>query len=683
MDALVIAGMVLFVIVVIALGAVVMVGRLYQKVDQGKALIINKLKADPDVTFTGGIVLPVIHRVETMDISVKTIEVDRRGDDGLICKDNIRADIKVTFFVRVNKTSDDVLKVAQSIGCQRASDQNTLEQLFAAKFSEALKTVGKWLEFEELYTKRDAFRDQIIKIIGKDLNGYVLEDAAIDYLEQTPLSRLDPSNILDAQGIRKITMITAAQNVQTNELKQKERMEIGQQDLTADEAIFRYDQQRAEAEARKQREIDVAETREQNEAKRYQVEEDKQTDLAKQVAQEEIQRKEQEVLRNVEVAQKQRERVVTIEAVEVQKAHDLKQVEREREVELQRIEKEKQIEREKKEIADVIRGRIAVDKTVAEEEERIKDLRATAEATRVKDVAVITAEGEAQAELVKSLKAAEAEQEVAKFRASERITLAQAELEASEKLAAGKIRLAEGIQAESAAEGLAKVRVAEQEAGAIEKQGLAKAKVTREQMSAEAEGSEKQGLVDVKIREANALAIEKVGQAEASAIEKRMEAEAQGLTLKVKAMEQMSPAAAAHEEFRIQLEQQREIALKGIETKQLIAEAQARLLGQAFGDAKFQIVGGDGQFFQKFVQALSLGNAVDGAVEHSAAARGALADYITGDASLREDIKDVLSNGGIDKVKDMAVAKLVSKLATGDTAQQTIEAATADDSTDA
>ncbi|MFT5994427.1 MAG: putative membrane protein YqiK, partial [Bradymonadia bacterium] len=449
MDALVIAGMVLFVIVVIALGAVVMVGRLYQKVDQGKALIINKLKADPDVTFTGGIVLPVIHRVETMDISVKTIEVDRRGDDGLICKDNIRADIKVTFFVRVNKTSDDVLKVAQSIGCQRASDQNTLEQLFAAKFSEALKTVGKWLEFEELYTKRDAFRDQIIKIIGKDLNGYVLEDAAIDYLEQTPLSRLDPSNILDAQGIRKITMITAAQNVQTNELKQKERMEIGQQDLTADEAIFRYDQQRAEAEARKQREIDVAETREQNEAKRYQVEEDKQTDLAKQVAQEEIQRKEQEVLRNVEVAQKQRERVVTIEAVEVQKAHDLKQVEREREVELQRIEKEKQIEREKKEIADVIRGRIAVDKTVAEEEERIKDLRATAEATRVKDVAVITAEGEAQAELVKSLKAAEAEQEVAKFRASERITLAQAELEASEKLAAGKIRLAEGIQAES------------------------------------------------------------------------------------------------------------------------------------------------------------------------------------------------------------------------------------------
>jgi hypothetical protein len=78
-----------------------------------------------------------------MDISVKTIEIDRRGKEGLICKDNIRADIKVTFFVRVNKTVEDVLKVAQSIGCCARVDQKTIEHLFTAKFSEALKTVGK------------------------------------------------------------------------------------------------------------------------------------------------------------------------------------------------------------------------------------------------------------------------------------------------------------------------------------------------------------------------------------------------------------------------------------------------------------------------------------------------------------------------------------------------------------
>jgi uncharacterized membrane protein YqiK len=49
-----------------------------------------------------------------MDISLKTIEIDRRGQEGLICKDNIWADIKVAFFVRVNKSPEDVIRVAQA-----------------------------------------------------------------------------------------------------------------------------------------------------------------------------------------------------------------------------------------------------------------------------------------------------------------------------------------------------------------------------------------------------------------------------------------------------------------------------------------------------------------------------------------------------------------------------------------
>jgi len=57
----------------IVIGVLVMIARFYRKVDQGKALIINKMKNEPDVTFTGGTVLPIIHRAELMDISVKTL----------------------------------------------------------------------------------------------------------------------------------------------------------------------------------------------------------------------------------------------------------------------------------------------------------------------------------------------------------------------------------------------------------------------------------------------------------------------------------------------------------------------------------------------------------------------------------------------------------------------------------
>ncbi|MCU0694367.1 MAG: SPFH domain-containing protein, partial [Polyangiaceae bacterium] len=196
---IIILAVVLF---VIGLGAAVIVARFYRKVLQGQALIVNTMKSEPLVTFTGATVFPIIHRAEVMDISVKTIEIDRRGKEGLICQDNIRADINVTFFVRVNKTRDDVLKVAQSIGCARASDHETLRELFSAKFSEALKTVGKHFDFVDLYTKREEFKDRIIQVIGTDLNGYVLDDCAIDFLEQTPVESLDKDNIMDAEGIR-------------------------------------------------------------------------------------------------------------------------------------------------------------------------------------------------------------------------------------------------------------------------------------------------------------------------------------------------------------------------------------------------------------------------------------------------------------------------------------------------
>lgn len=317
---------------IILFGVGALFARFYRQVEQGKALIVNTSRSEPAVTFTGRLVLPVVNRAEVMDLSVKTIQIDRRGKEGLICNDNIRADINVTFFVRVNKTAEDVLKVAQSIGCARASDARTLVELFNAKFSEALKTVGKHFDFEQLYTKRDEFKDAIIKVIGKDLNGFILDDAAIDYLEQTPLEALDRDNIMDSEGIRKITALTVERNVMTNELRQKERMEVGSQNLSADEAIFRFEQRKAEAEAKKEKEIAIAQAREQNEAARVTIEEQKKTLLLKHKNEEETLIAAEMKARGVSIAQKNREREIAIETERVEKARQLEVVTREREV---------------------------------------------------------------------------------------------------------------------------------------------------------------------------------------------------------------------------------------------------------------------------------------------------------------------------------------------------------------
>jgi uncharacterized membrane protein YqiK len=600
MDLTVLAVTVVGALLVIGAGLAALVALFYKKVEQGKALIVNSLKSEPEVTFTGKVVLPVLHKAEVMDISVKTIEIDRRGKEGLICRDNIRADIKVAFFVRVNKTKEDVIKVAQSIGCARASDPRTLEELFNAKFSEALKTVGKQLDFVDLYTKREEFRDQIIAVIGRDLNGYVLEDAAIDFLEQTPLSSLDGDNILDAQGIRKITELTTVEHIRTNEYQNNERKLIKKQNVEAQEAIYELERQEADAQAKQQREIETVRAREQAEILKVQSEERLRAETARIKTDEEVSIQEENRERQVQVAQKNKERVVAIEEERVTKARDLETIDREREVELQRIAKDKLLEDQRREIAEVTREKVKVEKTVAEEEEAIKTLRVVEEAERTKQATVLAAEAEAQEALVKDIKAAEAADKAAEFRARERLTLADAELEAADRQARAKIRLAEGDKAEAAASGLAEAQVKEADATATEKMGAAQARV----------------------KEADAAATEKMGQAEAAALAARYAAEADGISKKAEAMNSFDGESRAHEEFRLRLENELRLGLEEIGARREVAEHQARVLAEGLESADIDIIGGDSVFLDRLASSMAWGKAIDGAMERSDTLKG-------------------------------------------------------------
>jgi uncharacterized membrane protein YqiK len=651
MVVLLIAGGVVLVVLLVILLAI---SRMYRKVDQGQALIVNKMRK-VDVTFTGAVVLPVLHKAETMDISVKTIHIQRTGQDGLICQDNIRADIRITFFVRVNKTSEDVIKVAQSIGTMRASDQQTMQELFDAKFSEALKTVGKHLDFVDLYTKRNEFRDRILAVIGTDLNGYSLEDAAIDYLEQTPLNQLDASNILDAQGIRKITELTAIEHVRTNEYQRNEEKEITKQNVDAREAILELERRQADAENRQRREVETMKAREEAETQKVQAEERLKSQAAMLRTDEQLGIQDQNRAREIAVAEKNRERVIAIESERIEKDRLLEVVARERELALANAAKDKEVEVEKRSVAEVVRERIAVDKTVAEQEENIKNLRALQEAERLRSATIIAAEAEAQENLVKDIKAAEAAEAAAKHKAREELTLAEARQQTADLDARAKIRLAEGLQAESAAEGLADVQVRERNADALEKVGRAEATVEREKGLANAEAVEKVGRAEAVVSREKALA-------DADALREKLKGEAEGLTEKAAAMAALDDASRGHEEFRLRLEQETEVRLAGINAQREVAESQAMVLAAGLEKADIDIVGGDSIFFDKLMGSITLGKSVDGFMRSSEVASTLAGPYLNGDANFTEDVKQILSSLGTDDVKNLSMSALLMKM---------------------
>ncbi|MFF7316426.1 flotillin family protein [Streptomyces albogriseolus] len=620
-----------------------LVTRLFRKVEQGKALIVSKLRK-VDVTFTGSVVLPVLHKAEVMDISVKTIEITRAGKEGLICRDNIRADIRITFFVKVSKTVEDVIKVAQAVGTARASDRDTLQELFHAKFSEALKTVGKQLDFTDLYTKREELRYRIIEVIGVDLNGYHLEDAAIDYLEQTPLTQLDPGNVLDAQGIRKITELTAVEHVRTNEAQRNEEKEITRQDVDAREAILELQRRQADAEIKQRREIETVRAREEAETARVVEEERLRAQSAFLRTEEQLGVQRENQAREVAVAAKNRERVIAVESERIEKDRLLEVIARERETSLTRIAADKEVEAEKREIAEVVRERVAVDRTVAEQEESIKKLRAVEEAERRRQAVIIAAEAEAQEKLVKDIKAAEAAEQAAAHRAAEELTLAEARLKTADLDAKAKLRLAEGVQAESAAEGLASVQVRDKEAEVIEKAGRAEAGATEARLRAEAEG-------------ARAKAV-----AEAEAISGRLRAEAAGLTEKAAAMAALDEASRGHEEYRLRLEAEKDVRLAGLDVQRQVAEAQATVLATGLENADIHIVGGDSVFFDRLVSSISLGKGVDGFMKHSETAQALAGPWLDGSASFTDDLSRMLGSVSTSDVRNLTVSALLTKL---------------------
>lgn len=643
--------------VIILAGILALFSKFFRKVEQGKVIVRNGI-GGPCVSFGGMLVLPILHRCEIMDISVKRVEINREGKDGLICKDNLRADIRVAFFVRVNQTREDVLKVAQLLGCQKASDPTTLMEFFDAKFSEALKTVGKKFDFVQLYTERETFKNEILQIIGTDLNGYVLDDAAIDYLEQTDIKLLNSTNILDSEGIKKITELTSQQLVLANQIEREKEKTIKKQNVEAREKILELERQNAEAEAKQQREIAIIQARETAEAEKVKQEERYKAEMARVKADEEIQVAEQNKERQVIIAIKSKESTDAVETERVEKKRLLERTDKEKMVELANIAKEREVEIEKKNIQAIIRERVAVEKDTVVEEEKIKDTRAIAEATRKKEVTIKQAEEKAEAQLIIDVKTAEASKQASERMAEKAVIDAEAKYKASQKEAeAIKVLVDANIQDKSVA-GIADARV-------IEAKALAEAKAIEARTMAEAKAIEAKALAEAKGESARVDVKEKEGTIEADVLKKRYLAEAEGIKEKATSMKALDEAGREHEEFKLRLEKEKEIELANINVQKEIASASASVINEALKAAKIDIVGGETMFFDQIVGSITKGKSVDRLVGNSAVLKDVKDTFFNGDGDhFKKEFGEFLDRFQLssEDVKNLSIAQAIHKM---------------------
>lgn len=640
----------------------VVLSMFYKKIPQGKAIVRTGVGGSKVAFNKGMYVIPVFHKMEIMDISVKKIEIARMENDGLICKDNIRADIKVAFFVRVNKSVDDVINVAQNLGCDRASEPETLKSIFESKFSEALKTVGKKFDFIELYEARREFRDEILNIIGTDLNGYILDDCAIDYLEQTELRFLSPNNILDSEGIKKITELTAQQNVNANLIRREEEKVIKKQNVEAREAILELERQLAEKEEKQKREIDNIKAREEAEITKVREEERLKAETVRIATEEQLAIQEENKLRQIIIAEKSKLRTDAVETERVEKDRALEQTERERIVTLAQIDKERSIETEKKSIQNVIKERVQLEKGVVEEQQNVRDVEVYREVERKKQAGVIAASQEAEERLIATVKAAEAARIAAEQEKEKKVIDADAQKLIAERKAQELLIEAEAKKEAAAKEAEARKIIAEAQAKEEAAIGLSEAEV----MIAKAEAQEIQGEKEASVIEKKAEALRKEGLAEAEVVREKALAEAKGIEEKAEAMKKLDGVGKEHEEFKLQLQKEKEVELAHINIQKDIASAQADVLSEALKTAKIDIVGGETMFFENIVKQVSNAKGFDHLIDQSRHATDIKNALIgpDGQGDLAEKVRNLADKYGISSndIKNLTVSAALIKL---------------------
>ncbi|MFT4039333.1 MAG: SPFH domain-containing protein [Thermomicrobiales bacterium] len=435
--ALTIFGIILFVI-----GAIMLVvTKLYIKTSADQAFVRTGMGGPVPILDGGDLVIPVVHEIVPVSLQTMRLDVDRSGHDALITGDNLRADVAAEFYIKVQKIKEHILAAATSLG-ERSVDAESVKHLVNQKLVSALRTVAATRSLHELHTKRDEFAQAVQVIVEKDLahNGLTLESVTISRLDQTPPNAMrGEDNVFDAQGLRTIAEITQKQRVERNQIEREADQRVRAQDVTRDQFIFEQDVARSNAEAQRDRNIEIARAQAHQEASTFAAEQGRLAGLAEVKRDEAVQVAEVEKTRALEVAHQQREQAARVA-----------EVEKTRTVELAMRENAIAIAAKERERAESEAQRFAAEAQMETERQAVRTVETTQTAERDKARAIIEAQAEfekrrlheqVQADVAAYavVKAAEGAEAAAAKEASARLTRAQAEKQAMALQAEGQL----------------------------------------------------------------------------------------------------------------------------------------------------------------------------------------------------------------------------------------------------
>ncbi|MDJ0697703.1 flotillin family protein [Mastigocoleus sp. MO_188.B34] len=427
------------------------------------------------VVLNGGcIVVPGFHELTRVPLREISINVERTGKLAVRTQDYLRANMRVTFYVCINASEEDVLIAAARLSRQGKISAEDITEALETRADDAIRAAAKKKTLAEIDSDKLGFAEEVLNLTQQDLKkvGLTLNNIAISEIEES--DTYDTNNFFDAQGVRLRTETIQRSIQQKREVELTTQVAIEQKELDAQKRSLQIAQEKETAEleqklqvealtAQRQREIQEAKDKEAAATLRSKILQDKS------VEEEEIRKKlsVQQSQIEADIALEDRNKKLKVTQIHQKQEAELAEVTRQQTVESNKLQAQVQIAESEKvarlaqeevaiSIANKKRETFVAQAEQAKAEESVKTAGEIEKAERSKSLSIIAAEEQAQEKNIGDRNVIE----IDAFRRRRQAEIAQqaAELEAeSIRILADAERIralaeAEGIQAKITAE---------------------------------------------------------------------------------------------------------------------------------------------------------------------------------------------------------------------------------------
>ena len=422
----------------------------------------------------GCIVIPGFHELTRVPLREISINVERTGKLAVRTQDYLRANMRVTFYVCISASEEDVKIAAARISRQGKISSEDIKEALETRADDAIRAAAKKKTLAEIDSDKLGFAEEVLNLTQQDLKkvGLTLNNIAISEIEES--DTYDTNNFFDAQGVRLRTETIQRSIQQKREVELTTQVAIEQKELDAQKLSLQISQEKETAQleqklqvealtAQREREIQEAKDKEAAATLRSKILQDKS------VEEEEIRKKLsiQQSQIEADIALEARNKQLKIAQTEQKQEAELAEITRQQAVQSNKLEAQVQIAESEK-VAKLAQEDLAIsiankkkETFLAEAEqvqaqEAVKTASETEKAERNKNLSSIAAEQQAQErdiserkvieiESFRRRKQAEIAQQAAELEAESIRILAQAERDKA-------LAEAEGIQAKITAE---------------------------------------------------------------------------------------------------------------------------------------------------------------------------------------------------------------------------------------